>query len=204
MKIRGRGDRRQGKRRTPSSLAAVAPEELGCPWSSEGRSRRSRLRRGAGSTVAPSEDADHLSRRLPHAAKAAPAIFFGPKPAPKVGMGYSTVEAAAAAETPDVDSRHRRNPCPHHQCHSRSHHRFRLRHHRRHPRLNDRSLPTPRTGRGPLGTVTTASTVDFQGPQPPQPSPASPSSPLPPSWPQHPALPSVPTCGRAFRPSHPQ
>ena len=61
----------------------------------------------------------------------------------------STVEAAAAAETPAFDCRHRRCPCPHHQCHSRSHYRFRLRHHRRHPRLYDRSLPTPRTGRGP-------------------------------------------------------
>ena len=119
------------------------------------------------------------------------------------GRSSSTVEAAAAAETPAVDCRHRCNPCPHHQCHSHSHYRFRLRHHQRHPRLNDRSLPTPRTGRGPVGTVTTASTVDFQGPQPPQPSPASPSSPLPPSWPQHPALPSVATCGRAFLPSYP-
>ena len=67
------------------------------------------------------------------------------------GRSSSTVEAAAAAETPAVDCRHRCNPCPHHQCHSRSHYRFRLRHHRRHPRLNDRSLPTPRTGGAHLG-----------------------------------------------------
>ena len=67
------------------------------------------------------------------------------------GRSSRTVEAAAAAETPAVDRRHRRNPCPHHQFHSRSHHRFRLRHHRRHPRLNDRSLPTPRTGGAHLG-----------------------------------------------------
>ena len=51
------------------------------------------------------------------------------------GRSSSTVEAAAAAETPAVDCRHRCNACPHHQCHSRSPYRFRLRHHRRHPRL---------------------------------------------------------------------
>ena len=62
------------------------------------------------------------------------------------GRSSSTVEAAAAAETPAVGRRHRRNPCSNHQCHPPCHHRSRVRHHRRHPRLNDRSLPTPRTG----------------------------------------------------------
>ena len=61
-----------------------------------------------------------------------------------------TVEAAAAAETPAVYRRQRRNLCPHHHCHSPCHHRSRVRHHRRHPRLNDHSLPTPRTGRAHL------------------------------------------------------
>ena len=53
-------------------------------------------------------------------------------------------------ETPAVYRRQRRNHCPHHHCHSPCHHRSRVRHHRRHPRLNDHSLPTPRTGRAHL------------------------------------------------------
>ena len=64
-----------------------------------------------------------------------------------------TVEAAAAAETPAIYRRDRRKPCPHHHCHPRCHHRFRVRHHRRHPCLNDLSLPKPRTGRPTLASL---------------------------------------------------
>ena len=80
-------------------------------------------------------------------------VFTLPRPLPfgRYFQRHSrTVEAAAAAETPAVYRRQRRNLCPHHHCHPPCHHRSRVRHHRRHPRLNDHSLPTPRTGRAHL------------------------------------------------------
>jgi len=52
-------------------------------------------------------------------------------------MQYAKDVVSDYAETPSDYRRRRRNHCPHHHCHPRSHLHFRVRHHRRHC-----SLPT--------------------------------------------------------------